>query len=148
MPGQAYEWTCSVCSATWVLSATGTLDSSGDVYADRERVGLEMGYPSCVNETYGCMSAQCLVDLFARYGLLALQAWVTFDQAYAIASHTTGCINPTGQYHYMAMRGVQGGAIWLANSAPGYMGVWDTLDRAQFNALGPVQVIALDNPQP
>lgn len=147
MPAQAYEWTCSVCACTWVLGATGSVDS-GDVYADRLQVGQAMGYPSCVNETYGCMSAQCIVDLFARFGLDSSQAWVTFDQAYAIASHTTGAINPTGQYHYMAIRGVTSSAIWVANSAPGYRGVWDTLDRAQFTALGPVQVIALANPQP
>lgn len=148
MPPQAYEWTCSVCSATWVLGATGALHSSGDVYADRQVVGLAMGYPNCVNETYGCMSAQCLVDVFAHYGLSSAQTWVNFDQAYAIASSTTGAINPTGQYHYMALRGVDGGEILVANSAPGYMGVYSSLDRGQFNALGPVQVIYLDNPQP
>lgn len=147
MPGQAYSWTCSVCSATWVLGATGALDSSGDVYADRERVGVEMGYPNCVNETYGCMSAQCVIDEFARYGLASRQAWVSFEQAYAIASSTTGVINPTGQYHYMGMRGVTSdGELYVANSAQGYRGVYNTLSRQQFNALGPVQVVYLEQP--
>lgn len=144
MPAQAYEWTCSICSTTWVLSSTGVLDSSGDVYADRQRVGNEMGYPGCVNEVYGCMSSQCVVDEFARYGLPARQAWVNFDQAYAIAAQTTGVINPTGQYHYMAIRGVTDGLLWLANSAPGYMGVGETMDRGQFNSLGPVQLVYLE----
>lgn len=148
MAPQSYSWTCSVCSLTWVLQATGMLASSGDVYADRDAVGRVMGYPSCVNETYGCMSAQCVVDAFGFYGLSARQAWVTFDQAYAIAQQTTGVINPIGMYHFMGIRGVSDGALWVANSAPGYDGVGSTLDRGQFNALGPVQVIYLDNPQP
>jgi len=107
-----------------------------------------MGYPSCVNETYGCMSAQCIVDLFAAYALSARQAWLNFDQAYAAAAQTTGVINPIGMYHFMGIRGVKGGALWVANSAPGYAGVGDTLSREQFNALGPVQVVLLEQPQP
>lgn len=145
MAAQSYSWTCSICATTWVLNSTGFL-STGDVYSDRSRVGQEMGYPSCVNETYGCMSSQCLVDEFARYGLASTQAWVTFDQAFAIAQQTTGAINPTGQYHYMGIRGVSGSSIYVANSAEGYMGVYDTLSRDQFNALGPVQVIYLEQP--
>jgi len=44
---------------------------------------------------------------------------------------------------YMAIRGVQGSDLWVANSAPGYYGVGDTLSRSQFNALGPVQIIGI-----
>jgi len=36
----------------------------------------------------------------------------------------------------VAVRGVSGDAIWLANSAPGYRNVWETLDRSQYAALG------------
>ena len=148
MAAQVYEWTCSVCSLTWVLQSTGTAYVGVDVYDARAQAGVELGYPSCVNETYGLMSAACLIEAFAKFGLSARQAWVTFDQAYAIAQQTTGCINPIGMYHFMGIRGVDQGAIAVANSAQGYMGVWSTLDRATFNALGPVQVIYLEQPQP
>jgi len=57
---------------------------------------------------------------------------------------TTGVINPLGMYHFMAMRGTNPDSLWVANSAPGYHGIYDTLDRASFNNLGPVQVIYLD----
>jgi hypothetical protein len=148
MAAQAYEWTCSVCSLTWCLQSTGTAYVGDDVYDARAQAGVQLGYPDCIDEVYGLKSAACLVDVFAGYGLSARQAWVTFDQAYAIAAQTTGCINPIGMYHFMAIRGADQGAIAVANSAPGYMGVYSSLDRAQFNALGPVQVIYLDNPQP
>jgi hypothetical protein len=145
MPNQAHSWTCSVCSCTWVLQASATAYQDSDIYDARHAVGERMGYPSCVNETYGCMSDQCVIDTFASYGLIARQAYCTFDQAYAIARTNTGTINPQAQYHFMAIRGTSGADIWVANSAPGYMGVGDTLSRSQFNALGPVSVIYVES---
>jgi hypothetical protein len=143
MPGQAYDWTCSVCSTAWVLQSTGTLDPGMDAYDARYKVGMETGYPNCVNESYGSMSPQCVIDEFSRYGLISYQMWCTFDQAYAIMESTTGTINPQGMYHYMAIRGVRNGNLWVANSAPGYRGVWDDLTRSTFNSLGPVSLIYL-----
>lgn len=145
MPGQAYNWTCSVCSTTWVLQATGTAYQDSDIYDARYAVGERMGYPSCVNQTYGCMSPQCVIDTLASYGLVAKQAYVTFDQALAIARTNTGVINPQGMYHFMGLRGTSGSDIWVANSAQGYDGVWDNLTRERFNALGPVSVIYVES---
>ena len=145
MPNQAYSWTCSVCSTCWVLQATDTAYQDADIYDARYAVGQEMGYPACVNETYGCMSPQCVIDELGAHGLIARQVWPTFDQAYAIARTNTGTINPAGMYHFMGIRGISGSDIWVANSAtPGYMGVYDTLSRSQFNALGPVSVIYVE----
>jgi hypothetical protein len=84
-----------------------------------------------------------MIKAFAFYDLVARQAWVTYDEAYAIMQQTTGVINPLGMYHFMGMRGVDG-QLYVANSAPGYHGIWDNLSRDQFNALGPVQLIYLD----
>lgn len=143
MLGQAYDWTCSVCSATWVLQSTGIIDPRRDQYDARYEVGSIMGHPNCVNQTYGCMSTQCVKDVLSNYGLNNKNAYVTFDQAYAIAGETTGTINPNGMYHFMAIRGRSGSDIWVANSARGYKGVYDTLSRTQFNNLGPVEVVYL-----
>jgi len=143
MPGQAYDWTCSVCSSTWVIQATGSAYVDTPIYDARLAVGNAMGYPSCVNETYGCMSSQCAIDVLATYGLRCEVAYVTFDQAWSIMNHTTGLINPQGMYHFMGCRGTSGGDLWVANSAQGYRGVYETLNRSQFNSLGPVQLFYL-----
>jgi hypothetical protein len=79
MPAQAYSFTCSVCSLTWVLQATDTAHQEDDIYDARYAVGERMGYPDCVNQTYGCMSDQCVIDTLASYSLVARQAYVTFD---------------------------------------------------------------------
>jgi hypothetical protein len=104
-----------------------------------------MGVPGCLNPTYGCMSQQCIVDTLASYGLSSRQMYVTFDEAYAIARTNTGTINPQGMYHFCALRGTSGDKIWIANSAPNYMGVGDTLSREQFNAYGPVSVVVVES---
>jgi hypothetical protein len=135
MATQWYNWTCSVCSVTWALNAMGL------THLSREEVGVTMGYPNCVNETYGCMSSDCVAGTFAAYGYNTRRAYCTFDNAFAIMSQTTGTINPQGMYHFMGIRGVRGGGLWVANSAPGYRGVWDDLSRSAFNSLGPVELI-------
>jgi hypothetical protein len=146
MPAQAYGFTCSVCSLTWVLQSTDTAHQEDDIYDARYAVGERMGYPDCVNQTYGCMSDQCVIDTLASYGLVARQAYVTFDQAYAIARTCTGTINPQGMYHFMALRGANpDGTIGVANSAPNYCGVDQVLTRERFNALGPVSVIYVES---
>ena len=127
-----------MASFQWVIGATST--SAVDRYA----CGEIIGYPACVNETYGCMSADCLIRAYRDFGLNAHQKWVTFDEAYAIARETTGQLNGVGWYHYVAIRGVHGPDIWIANSAEGYRGIYSTLSRSQFNSLGPFQVVYLD----
>ena len=139
MAPQVYSWTCSICTITWVLNSTQVSQDG------REQVGNVLGYPGCVNETYGLMSGQCMINCFAQYGLVAWEKYVGFDEAYAIASKYTGGISPNGMYHWMALRGVSGSNIWVANSAPGYKGVWETLSRDQFNAFGPVKVIYVES---
>ena len=139
MPRQHNSWSCSVYSYAWVIQATAT-----DPSLTYDQALNIIGYPNCVNETYGLMSSQCMINAFAYYGLKSTELWCSFDTAYSIMEQTTGVINPTSMYHFMAMRGVDSSGLWVANSAPGYMGVYDALSRSQFNSLGPVKLIYLE----
>ena len=139
MAPQAYDWTCSICATTWVLQATGL-----DPYAAREAVAYKIGYPSCVNEQVGLVNTACVERVFESYGVEAVQEWVDWPRLVEVASSTTGVLNGLGWYHVVGMRGVeQRGGIWIANSARGYQGVSDMLSEAQFDALGPFQVVRL-----
>jgi len=112
----------------------------------REQGAEYLQYPVGVNPTYGLTSITYMESAFRAFGLSPVQAWVTYDEAYAIMREHTGVINPIGMYHFMAMRGtdhMDTGDLWVANSAPGYRGIYDTLNRQQFNSLGPVQVVYL-----
>ena len=140
MAEQVYSWTCSICAATWALQATGLNPN-----AAREQVAYELGYPSCVNASVGLANTDCMVDLFEGYGVPSSREWVDWDRAYEICSTTTGCLNSTRWYHFVAIRGVRNGNLWVANSAPGYQGIWDDVTPSQFAAwAGSWQVVFLE----
>lgn len=108
----------------WVINTLGP----GEVSA---AVGLHRGDHSGLRERlYG-------PDPFGLQ-LQPASVWVeSFDHLYELAS-TRAPLQLSGAkwYHHCAVRGVKGERVWIANSAPGYRNVFDTLDRAQFAALG------------
>jgi hypothetical protein len=140
MPQQVYSWTCSACALDWVLRATQVAPNH-----TREQAVEEIGYPENINPTYGLMDANgtALRAVYDLYAIPTFQAWLNFDQVWAAAGHTTGQISGGAWYHWVAIRGQSGSDIWIANSAPGYAGVYDTLSRDQFNRLGPFSCVLL-----
>jgi hypothetical protein len=141
MPAQVYDWTCSACALDWVLRATGL-----DPDCNRYKAVYLIGWPDNINEEHGLMDAsgQALRDVYEGYEQPTGQAWLDFDTTYALASHTTGQMSGAEWYHWCAIRGVQGDALWIANSAPGYRDVWDILTRADFERLGNFSVVWLE----
>ena len=139
MQSQAMAWTCSICSADWLVRATGL-----DPYSDRIKMGYRIGYPDCVDEWSGLKDTTCLVTALEAYGVGAVQEWVDWRRAVEVAGETASILNGLGWYHFVGVRGqTNWGGIWLANSAEGYAGVGDTLSEEQFDALGPFQVVRL-----
>jgi len=138
MPRQSTSWTCSACSLSWVLRA---LQSAPDV--DESQAVALIGNPANINATYGLMdsSGAQIRRVLADHGLNSTQNWLSFDQAYTIYATTPGCMSGAAWYHWVAVRGVSGAELSIANSAPGYKGVSSTLSREQFNALGPFSCI-------
>jgi hypothetical protein len=100
---------------------------------DRIEVAFEIGYPDCVNSYVGLANTQCIVDVFEAHEVPASQEWVNFDRAYEICASTAGVLNSTKWYHFVAIRGVSNGQLWIANSAPGYQGIYDTISRSQWD---------------
>ena len=140
MAPQAYDWTCSVCSLDWVKVAAGL-----EAVSDRYTTCMQIGYTHNVNPTYGLMDAsgRALRDVLASYSQESGQAWLDFDNVYELAKNTTGLMSGAAWYHWVALRGVQGSNLWIANSAPGYKGIWDTLTRGDFERLGGFSVVWL-----
>ena len=143
-PGQLFDWTCSACSLDWVKRAIGLVPGD-DVYGSRETTTYEIGYPNNINATYGLMDASgaALQAVLEEYGRESAQSWLDFDTVYALAQGTTGMMSGAAWYHWVGLRGVQGSNLWVANSAPGYKGVYDTLSRDDFNRLGDFSVVWL-----
>jgi hypothetical protein len=140
MAPQYYDWTCSACSLDWVKVATGLAPVS-----DRYTTTLEIGYTENINPQYGLMNGDgsALQDVLASYGQETSQSWLDFDTVYLLAQGTTGMMSGGAWYHWVALRGVQGSNIWIANSAEGYKGVYSVLSRYDFERLGPFSVVWL-----
>lgn len=144
MPGQLYDWTCSACSLEWIKRATG-LVATDDVYGSREMTVYEIGYPDNINPTYGLMdsSGVALAAVLERYGQETLHSWLDYDTTYELAQSTAGMLSGAAWYHWVALRGVQGSNLWIANSAEGYKGIYSILSRTDFDRLGPFSVVWL-----
>lgn len=147
MPGQLYDWTCSACSLEWTKRSASLIASPDDIYASRETTVYEIGYPDNINGTYGLMdgTGAQLQRVLSDYGQDSLEGQgLSFDDVYLLAqSGTPAMMSGAAYYHWVAVRGVQGSLLWIANSAPGYKGVYDYLSREDFNRLGGFNVVWL-----
>jgi hypothetical protein len=143
MEPQIASWTCAACALDWVLRATAI-----DPGSTRDQVVQQIGYPENINESYGLMdgSGSQLQRVLSDYGVASEQAWLEFDTVYALAQTTTGQMSGTAWYHWVALRGVAGDDLWIANSAPGYQGVYDLLSRTDWDRLGGFSVVWLSAP--
>jgi len=121
------------------------MGGNADIYAGREDTIYAIGYPQNINPQYGLMdgSGAQLQRVLGEYGMDSEHGWLDYDTVYALAQDTTGMMSGGAWYHWVALRGVQGQNLWIANSAPGYKGVWDVLSRSDFNRLGPFSVVYL-----
>lgn len=133
MPRQAAEWTCSACSLAWVERSTGVNE-----YADEWSAVNEIGQPNNINATWGLMdgSGTQIERVYRSYGLDVERAYMNFDTLYEKLQTKTGSMGGAAWYHWVALRGADDGIIYIANSAPGYKGIYSTLTRSEFNALG------------
>ena len=141
MQPQVYGWTCSACSLDWVLRATGL-----DPYSNREDVVYDIGYTENINPQYGLMdhTGSELRRVLADYGQESEHGYLDFDTVWERVATTTGMMSGAAWYHWVALRGQAGpNAIAVANSAPGYKGIYDTLSRADFARLGGFSVVLL-----
>jgi len=144
MPAQLYDWTCSACSLEWLLRAYQS-SYGGDIYTNREQTVYDIGYPNNISPTYGLhdgSGAQLRRVFTERTGAETGQGWLTFDQMWSIAAQGNGgMLSGVGWYHWVGLRGTDGDALSIANSAPGYQNVWGVLDRASWNRLGPFSCV-------
>lgn len=146
MPGQFYDWTCSGCATEFVERALGYA-RGGDIYANRESVVYAIGYPDQINGTYGLMDGsgrQLQRVIKEQTGYDSAQGYLDYDTVYGLAHEgIPGLMSGVAWYHWVAIRGVQGSNLWVANSAPGYKGIYDHLSREDFARLGGFSVVWL-----
>lgn len=123
-----------------------SLVTTDDIYGSRETTVYEIGYPANISADVGLHDAngtalrRVLHDI---YGQDTDQGWLDFDTTYTLAQEGAGMCSGQAWYHWVGIRGVQGSNLWVANSAPGYKGIYDTVSREDFNRLGGFSVVWL-----
>lgn len=142
MSSQTASWTCSACALSWVLRATG-LDHTCGEWCCVDKIGR----PEQINPTWGLTNingpGQALIDVLDSYGVAAEQAWLSFNEMFALASETVSLMSGSVYNHWVSIRGRVGADLWIANSGPGWMGINDVLTRADYQRLGPFSVVSL-----
>jgi hypothetical protein len=142
---QDVPWDCAAASLTWCLNAAGHAWTEADVVK-----GLG---PTRISPAYGLLDASGagIVDWLATIGIAAYNnpAATWFDITSA-AGHQPMLMGGRSWCHWTGVRisGATFGVpdldvVALANPAPGWMGVGQTLDAFQFGELGTFSAVWL-----
>jgi len=137
---QTADWTCSACSLAWLNRAL-SIDMATDEYSAVDYIGQ----PTHINSDYGLMDASGgrLVECLGEQGAPAWNGWFTWDTAFALACEMPLLIGGVGWNHWVGVRYAADYHLYLANSAPGWQGVGQELVQEQYDALGPMAVVAV-----
>jgi hypothetical protein len=127
------------------LKRAASLVVTDDIYGSRQTTVYEIGYPNNISPDVGLHDAggSALMAVLESYGQESSQSWLDFDTTYELAQGTAGMMSGAAYYHWVGIRGVDAGCIWVANSAPGYKGIYDHISRNDWQRLGSWSVVWL-----
>lgn len=140
---QDYPWDCAACSTAWAMRSIGFTVGEQDVIT-----GLG---PGRISPTLGLLDASGagLVSYLAEMGIGAENnPSATWDELQAAAGYQPMVIGGRVWCHWVGVR-MGSDAIGrsdldvlaLMNPADGWMGVEQTLNQTQFDALGPFSAV-------
>ena len=132
------DWACSIRTATWLLKSLGVPADAGDLQDEM--------VPRYVTPAAGLLDAR-------GYGIAETvkahlpEPWrervrvfesIAWDEARALAGRGPLAIGGRAWNHWSAVRRPNpDGTLALANPAPNWQGVGDTMDRAEWDRFGP-----------
>jgi len=128
---QRKDWDCSAAATAWMGRALGWGWAELDVAYEFVRAGIATPALGLLDGT-----GAGIVRWLAMQPFEADNQRVTFDQ---VADLVAGCpciIGSSAWYHWVGVRSSTGDSLALANSAPGWAGIQQSLSRAQFDAFG------------
>jgi len=142
---QSDDWSCSVYTTTWMLRATAndeTWSSVSNRMLSTGRVSQAQG----LSDASGAGLAQTLREMATGSPDVGSTPSASFDEVAAKAGEMAVGIGGRAWNHWSAVRGYDAkrDVLLLANSAPGYRGVSQTLDRGQFRSLGGMSMVWMD----
>lgn len=145
---QEESFDCSQTSALWSLRAYGR--DTDEAWLEAQMIAEGVMTPEYgLMDASGAQLADFLNRHWGEYGYVASNVNpVSFDAALSEAVEARHPLMLGGRAwgHWTACRGADGDTLLLANPAPGYGGVWDTMNRSQFAMLGSFSLVRLTHP--
>lgn len=137
---QTANWTCSACSLAW-MNTSLSIDIATDEWSAVEYIGQ----PTNINSTWGLMDASGLrlAQCLREQGAPALNAWLDWHSVWLMAEEMPLLIGGVTWNHWSGVRYTAYDYLVLANPAPGWQGIEQTMTESQFNYLGPFAVVAV-----
>jgi hypothetical protein len=144
-PVQVDDWSCSVHTTTWMLQATGhdvTWSQVSTYMQNQGRVSTALG----LLDASGAGLARTLREKADGSPDVGNAAYASFDDVASRAGHMAIGIGGRAWNHWTAVRGYDAArdVILLANSAPGWKGAGQELDRGEFARLGGFSMVWMD----
>ena len=147
---QENDWSCSQDSAEWALWAYGRTPDDDWMEASMQAAGV-ISPAVGLTDASGAGLASWLNDEYGEYGYAASNDDpVSFDDVAYEAAEGKHPLMIGGRAwgHWSGCSGYDAGrdVLILKNPAEGYQGVWDTMSRTQFAALGSFSMVRLTHP--
>lgn len=147
---QENDWDCSCESIEWCLYAWGRAPDDNWIENSMIAAGVVDPAIGCMDKS-GAGLAAWLNTEYGEFGYVASNdPSVSFDDVAAEAGLYRHPLAMSGGawYHWSGVRGYDAASdvIILANPAPGYQGVGQTMNRGQWAALGPWSMVRLTHP--
>lgn len=144
-PVQTDDWSCSVHTTTWMLQSTGhpvTWSQMSSYMRNNGRVSTALG----LLDASGSGLARTLREHADGSPDVGNVAYASFDDVASRAGHMALGIGGRAWNHWSAVRGYDASrdVILLANSAPGWKGAGQELDRGEFARLGGFSMVWMD----
>ena len=139
---QVSSWACSIRTTAFLLHSIGDWISAEDLQ--------DVMVPGLVTPALGLLQGDgsgLAAFLAAQTGLPTGHAWIDWDWLQAHAGTMPIGIGSPTLYHWVAVRTVlDADTLALANPAPGYQGLGDTMSRAQFEQWQPWACVYIEVP--
>lgn len=147
---QPNDWSCALQSTQFLLRSIGRAPDASNPTTDPWLTSQLV--PGIISPAVGLkdatghpLAAWITREYGSEMGFTAHAVDVTFDDVAAGAGVNPTIMGGRAYNHWVGVRRVNpDGTLALANPAPGFKGITDSMSRAQFDALGPFSAVYID----
>lgn len=129
---QSWDWDCSAAATAWLGRSLGWSWLESDVAYEFVRAGIATPQLGLLDGT-----GAGIVRWLAQQPFNAINLQPSWDDLVTRLTSCPAIMGSTRWYHWIGVRYLApGGSLAIANSAPGWAGIWQSLSRDEFEMFG------------